>query len=80
VSTYYQAPDMIPRGKIGTRFSADAGIKRPTLKEKGELFLNTSDIFNTLRITKEITGNGFHLRAVDYYETQVFRLGYSYRF
>ena len=80
VSTYYQGPDMIPQGKIGTRFSVDAGIKRQIQKGKGELFLNASDIFNTLRITKEITGNGFHLTATDYFETQVFRLGYSYKF
>ena len=29
---------------------------------------------------KEISGNGFKLNSTDYYETQVFRLGYSYKF
>lgn len=80
ITSIYLAPDIIPQGKIGTRFSVDMGIKRQIQKSKGELFLNASDIFNTLRIKKEINGNGFKLNSTDYYETQVFRLGYSYKF
>ncbi|HQS36566.1 MAG TPA: outer membrane beta-barrel protein [Sediminibacterium sp.] len=56
------------------------GIKKQIQKSKGELFFIASDIFNTLRIKKEINGNGFKLNSPDYYETQVFRLGYSYKF
>ena len=44
------------------------------------LFFNASDLFNTFRIKKEINGNGFKLLSNDYYETQVFRIGYSYKF
>lgn len=80
VTSIYLAPDIIPQGKIGTRFSVDMGIKKQIQKSKGELFFNASDIFNTLRIKKEINGNGFKLTSTDYYETQVFRLGYSYKF
>ena len=80
ITSIYLAPDIIPQGKIGTRFSVDMGIKKQIQKSKGELFLNASDIFNTLRIKKEINGNGFKLNSTDYYETQVFRLGYSYKF
>ena len=80
ITSIYLAPDIIPQGKIGTRFSVDMGIKKQIQKSKGELFLNASDIFNTLRIKKEINGNGFKLNGTDYYETQVFRLGYSYKF
>ncbi len=76
----YLAPDIIPQGKIGARFSVDMGIKRQIQKGKGELFCNVTDIFNTLRVKKEITGNGFKYSSTDYYETQVFRLGYSYKF
>ena len=80
VTSIYLAPDIIPQGKIGTRFSVDMGIKKQIQKSKGELFFNASDIFNTLRIKKEINGNGFKLNSTDYYETQVFRLGYTYKF
>ena len=80
ISAIYLAPDIIPQGKIGSRFSVDMGIKKLIHKSKGELFFNASDLFNTLRIKKEINGNGFMLISTDYYETQVFRIGYSYKF
>ena len=80
ITSIYLAPDIIPQGKIGTRFSVDMGIKKQIQKSKGELFFNASDIFNTLNIKKELNGNGFKLASTDYYETQVFRLGYSYKF
>ncbi|WP_316804256.1 TonB-dependent receptor domain-containing protein [Pedobacter nototheniae] len=80
LSATYLAPDIIPQGKIGSRFSTDMGIKKQIQKGKGELFLNGTDLLNTLKIRKEITGNGFRLNSTDYYETQVFRIGYSYKF
>jgi len=80
VTSIYLAPDILPQGKIGTRFSVDMGIKKQIQKSKGELFFNATDIFNTLNIKKELNGNGFKLTSTDYYETQVFRIGYSYKF
>ncbi|WP_316734927.1 TonB-dependent receptor domain-containing protein [Pedobacter aquatilis] len=80
LSMAYLAPDIIPQGRIGSRFSTDLGIKKQIQKGSGELFLNANDIFNTLRIKRDIQGNGFRLLSTDYYETQVFRLGYSYKF
>lgn len=76
----YLAPDIIPQGKIGSRLSVDLGIKKAVQKGKGELFLNGTDIFNTLNIKKEIKGVGFRYETVDYYETQVVRVGYTHRF
>jgi hypothetical protein len=80
LTAVWLAPDIIPQGKIGSRFSVDLGVKKQVQKGKGELFLNASDLFNTLKIQKQITGNGFVLRSTDYLETQVIRLGYSYKF
>lgn len=80
ITSIYLAPDIIPQGKIGSRFSVDMGIKKQIQKSKGELFFNATDIFNTLNIKKETNGNGFKLVSTDYYETQAFRLGYSYKF
>ncbi len=74
------APDIIPQGKIASRFSIDLGAKKQIQKGKGELFLNASDLFNTLVLNKDILGNGFTLRSSDYLETQVIRIGYSYKF
>lgn len=79
LTAIYQAPDIFPQGKIGTRFSVDLGLKKIIQKGKGELLFNVSDIFNTLRIERETFGNGFTLSSIDYYETQVFRAGYSYK-
>jgi len=76
----YLAPDLIPQGKIAQRFSLDLGIKKSIQKVKGEVFFNATDLLNTMKIKKEIKGNSFNYTTTDYYETQVFRLGYSYKF
>ncbi|SDM48272.1 Outer membrane receptor proteins, mostly Fe transport [Catalinimonas alkaloidigena] len=80
VTAVYLAPDLIPQGKIGARFSVDVGVKKSLQQGKGEVFLNATDLFNTLVIRRDIQGAGFSYRSTDYYETQVIRLGYSYKF
>ena len=80
LTAIYLAPDIIPQGKIAHRFSLDLGIKKIFQKGKGELFLNATDILNTMIIKKEIQGQGFKYLSTDYYETQVIRLGYNYKF
>jgi outer membrane receptor protein involved in Fe transport len=76
----YLAPDLLPQGKILSRYYADLGVTKKIQNGKGELLLNASDIFNTLVVRQEIQGTDFQLISDDYYETQVFRLGYNYRF
>ncbi len=80
VTSIYLAPDIIPQGKIGQRYSLDIGVKKGIQKGKGEVFLNATDILNTMVIRKEIMGEGFKLVSSDYYETQVIRIGYNYKF
>ena len=80
LTAIYLAPDIIPQGKIAQRFSLDLGIKKSLQKGKGELFLNATDFLNTMIIKKEIQGQGFKYISTDYYETQVIRLGYNYKF
>ena len=80
VTSIYLAPDIIPQGKIDQRYSLDIGIKKAIQKGKGEVFLNATDILNTKVIRKEIKGEGFKLISSDYYETQVIRIGYNYKF
>jgi outer membrane receptor protein involved in Fe transport len=80
LTAVYLAPDLIPQGKIGQRFSLDMGVKKQIQKGRGELFFNATDLFNTMVIEKEITGSGFGYTSTDYYETQVVRVGYAYKF
>lgn len=80
VMATYLAPDIIPQSKIAQRFSLDFGVKKIIQKGRGELFLNATDLLNTMIIKKEVQGQGFKYTSTDYYETQVMRLGYSYKF
>jgi outer membrane receptor protein involved in Fe transport len=80
LTAIYLAPDIIPQGKINTRFSLDLGLKKAIQNKKGELFFNATDLLNTMIIKREIQGQGFRYTSDDYYETQVVRVGYSYKF
>lgn len=80
VSSIYLAPDIIPQGKIDSRYSLDVGLRKSIQSGKGELFANASDILNTMRIQKVVTSDGFVLKSRDLYETQIVRVGYSYKF
>jgi len=76
----YLAADIVPQGRIDARYSLDFGLKKTIQQGKGELFLNATDILNTMVIRYELEGDGFELNSTDYYETQVLRIGYQYRF
>ncbi len=80
LSSVYQAPDVVPQGKTYSRFSVDVGARKSIQNGKGECFINASDIANSLRIRREVNGDGFRYVANDYYETQVIRIGYNYKF
>lgn len=80
LTAVYLAPDIIPQGKILSRFSIDAGVKKAVQKGRGEVFFNATDLLNTMVIKRKINGNGFNYTSNDYYETQVVRLGYTYKF
>jgi outer membrane receptor protein involved in Fe transport len=79
-SAIYLAPDIIPQGKIKSRFSLDAGLKRAINNGKSEFYINATDLLNTMITKKEIFGQGFTYTSRDYYETQVIRVGYNYKF
>ncbi|WP_330441450.1 TonB-dependent receptor domain-containing protein [Flavobacterium sp. C4GT6] len=80
VSMVYLAPDIVPQGRTLSRFSIDAGLKKAIQKGRGELYVNATDLFGTLVIRKTVQGNGFSYSSNDYYETQVIRVGYNYKF
>lgn len=80
LTAVYLAPDIIPQGKIDSRYAVDLGLKKSMQQGKGELFLNATDLLNTMQIKKEITGTTFAFQSTDYYETQLVRAGYNYKF
>lgn len=80
VTSIYLAPDLIPQGRIGQRFSLDAGLKKMMQNGKRELYINATDLLNTMQIKKTIRGANFGYVSTDYYETQVIRVGYNYKF
>ena len=80
ITAIYFAPDVIPQGRIEQRFTLNIGLKKSIQKGKGEIFLNASDLLNTMIIKQTIDGNNFSYTSSNFYETQVVRLGYSYKF
>ncbi len=80
LTAIYLAPDLIPQGRIDARFSLDAGVKKTINKGRDELFLNATDLLNTMVIRRTIEGQGFGYTSNDYYETQVIRVGYTRKF
>ncbi len=76
----YFAPDLVPQGKIYSRFSVDLGVKKTIQKGNGEIFFNATDIAGTFNSKRNVKGAGFSYISKDYYETQVFRIGYNFKF
>jgi outer membrane receptor protein involved in Fe transport len=80
LSNVYLASDLLPQGRIGSRFSLDAGIKKSVDRGRGELVVNATDLLNTMHAERTIRGTDFSLVSTDYLETQVIRVGYSWKF
>jgi outer membrane receptor protein involved in Fe transport len=80
VSAVYLAADIIPQGKVRERYSLEFGLKKTIQKGKGEIIFNASDLLNTMVYRKDIDAGSFSYSSADYKETQVFRLGYNYKF
>ncbi len=80
VTGVYYAPKNIPQGKQMARSSVDLGLKKGILDGKGELTFSFSDIFNQFGIKQEYSGDGFTALYENFYETQVARIGFKYKF
>ena len=80
VSSVYLAPDLLPQGRIGSRYSLDVGMKKSVQQGKGEIVVNATDLLNTNQARRTIRGTDFRLVSTDYLETQVIRAGYNWKF
>jgi outer membrane receptor protein involved in Fe transport len=80
VSSAYLAPDLLPQGRMGSRYSLDLGVKKSVRDGMGEFTLNATDLLNTMQIRRSIRGTDFSFVSTDHLETQVVRVGYSWKF
>lgn len=80
VSSIYLAPDLFPQGRIGSRYSLDLGLRKGVMGGRGEIVANATDLLNTMQIRRTINGTDFRLESTDYLETQVVRVGYTWKF
>jgi outer membrane receptor protein involved in Fe transport len=80
LSSVYYAPDIIPQGKIKSRYSLDFGLKKTSKNKKLEWRLSVTDLLNTFQIRKVISGEGVTVKAYNYYETQVLNVGVKWKF
>ncbi len=80
VSSTYLAPDLLPQGRIGSRYSLDVGVRKSVQRGKGEIVLNAADLLNTMQLRRTIRGTNFRMESTDYLETQVVRVGYTRKF
>lgn len=80
LSGAYYAAKNIAQGRELDRWSVDFGVQKLLMKNRLELSLTASDLFNTMGIRQEITGDGFTALYENYLETQVITLGAKYKF
>lgn len=69
----------IPQGEELARSSVDFGVKKSFWDKKAELTLSASDIFNRFGIQQRVSNDGFTALYQNFYETQIFRLGFRYK-
>jgi hypothetical protein len=80
LSSIYLAPDLFPQGRIGGRYSLDVGLRKSVQGGRGEFVVNATDLLNTMQVRRTINGTDFRLESTDYLETQVVRVGYTWKF
>lgn len=80
LSNTYLAPDLLPQGRIESRYALDIGMKKSVQRGRGEVVVNATDILNTNQAKRTIRGTDFRLTSTDYLETQVIRVGYNWKF
>lgn len=74
------ARDIVPQGNIAERWSVDVGVNWKLPKTKSELTVNATDILNTMRIGRSVSGDGFRVLSTDFVETRAVRLTWAWAF
>jgi len=79
VTNVYYSKRNIPQGEELARSSIDFGLKKTFLNKKADLTFSANDIFNRFGIQQRITNEGFTALYQNFFETQIFRLGFRYK-
>jgi hypothetical protein len=56
------------------------GAKKLVRGGRGEIVVNATDLLNTNQAERTIRGSDFRIVSTDYLETQVVRVGYSWKY
>ncbi len=75
----YYSNRNIPQGQELARYSVDFGLKKSFWNKKADLTFSASDIFNRFGIQQRITNEGFTALYQNFFETQIFRIGFRYK-
>jgi iron complex outermembrane recepter protein len=81
LSSWFSSPS-ISEGTLQTKSMGfvDIGVQKQILQGKGNLKLSISDIFNTMQWTGTSNFGGQYLYAAAKWESQQFKINFSYRF
>ena len=79
LTAIYLAARNIPQGRELARSSVDFAVSRPVFAGRGELVLAATDVFNGFGLRQEIDGEGFTAVYQNYYESQLVRVGVTYK-
>ncbi|MDO7851743.1 TonB-dependent receptor domain-containing protein [Hymenobacter convexus] len=80
LSGNYRSPVVTAQGSRLTQLNFDFAAKQAVLKDKGNITLRVSDIFNTLQFNFNAYGPGFESLTRNKRESRVVYLGFTYRF
>ncbi|WP_394767767.1 TonB-dependent receptor domain-containing protein [Ferruginibacter sp.] len=81
ISGYYTSPS-VSAGTFKTRFyfNMDIGIQKKLNHDKASVKFSYTDLFHTLQWNAESNYGGTHILAHSHWESQQFRMNFTYRF
>jgi hypothetical protein len=77
---HYESPTFYGVNQFKANYYINAGISKQLFNKRGNLKLNVSDIFNTLRDRNYTNYQNLNLSITDKRESQIVRLTFTYRF
>ncbi|GAB3531020.1 outer membrane beta-barrel family protein [Pontibacter brevis] len=79
VSANYRSPMVNIQGRMDQMYSADLGLKKEVLNNRGTVSLRISDIFNTRQFNFTSFGPGFEMESRNKRQTRIAFIGFTYR-
>lgn len=79
ITGFYNGPMVTPQGTMRPMSSVDAALKKDIWKDKASLSFRVSDIFNTLKFSTTVLGDGFTGTLVRKRETRIAFLSFTYK-